>query len=49
VPFDPPQRVVVSQLSDATGEDGEPILDAASVYINGRTAATLIERPPESS
>ena len=46
VPFDPPRRVVVSQLSDADGEDGQPILDAASVYIAGRTAATLIEERP---
>lgn len=48
VPFDEPERVVIAELSDASGEDGEPLLDVAAVYIRGESMATMIdERPPD--
>jgi hypothetical protein len=48
VPFDEPERVVIAELTDGTGEDGEPLLDAPGVYIDGRSMASVIdERPPD--
>ncbi len=48
VPFDEPERVVIAELSDASAEDGEPLLDAAAVYIHGEPVASLIDpRPPD--
>jgi hypothetical protein len=48
VPFDQPERVVIAELTDGTGEDGEPLLDAPGVYIDGRSMASVIdERPPD--
>ncbi len=48
VPFDEPERVVIAELSDASAEDGEPLLDAAAVYIHGEPVTRLIDpRPPD--
>jgi hypothetical protein len=46
VPPDLPVRVVVGQLSDADADDGEPILDAGAVYIDGVSQVSLIDQRP---
>jgi hypothetical protein len=38
------ENVLVGQLSDDPGEDGEQLLDAGAAYIDGDAVVSLIER-----